>query len=211
VINYPVLGLAAVLEAVSFRQASRQLRREAGRRHRSIADYVRAPEDPTVNSVAIEDSTALIGLAIAAAGVALHQLTGSPAWDGVASLLIGVLLLVAAFLLARACAGLLIGRQADRGLVLSIERWLEQQTEVEDVVDLLTMMTGTNRVLLCARVDFADDLSAGNLEQICARLDDELRAEFQELDEIFLQPASRTDARLQQRVRDRYGTALTDR
>jgi hypothetical protein len=73
------------------------------------------------------------------------------------------------------------------------------------------MMTGTSRVLLCARVDFADDLSAGHLEQICARLDDQLRAEFDELDEIFLQPASRTDARFRQRVRDRYGTALTDR
>ena len=50
---------------------------------------------------------------------------------------------------------LLIGRQADRRLVLAVERWLEEQDEVEDVVDLFTMMTGTNRVLPCVRVDFA--------------------------------------------------------
>jgi cation diffusion facilitator family transporter len=210
-INYPVLAFAAVLEAVSFRQAARQLGREASQRKRSIADYIRAPEDTTVNSVAIEDSTALVGICVATAGVALHQITGDPIWDGIASLLIGALLLTAAFLLARACAGLLIGRQASPVLVSAIEDWLERQAEVDDVVDLLTMMTGANRVLLCARVDFDDSLSAGRLEHVCARLDDQLRAEFDELDEIFLQPASRSDPKLRRRVQDRYGTALTDR
>jgi cation diffusion facilitator family transporter len=209
-INYPVLALAAVLEGASFRQAVGVLRRITARRRQSLRDYVQAPTDPTVNSVVLEDSTALVGIVVAALGVALHQLTGSAVWDGVASVVIGCLLLMAAFILARANEALLIGRQADRRLVLAIESRLESASEVEDVVDILTMLIGTNRILLCARVDFVDTVSAGELEAACVRLDTELRAEFPDLAEIFIQPASRRDAAVRRRVEQRYGRALAD-
>jgi divalent metal cation (Fe/Co/Zn/Cd) transporter len=120
------------------------------------------------------------------------------------------LLLVAAFLLARACEGLLIGRQADLELILAVQARLEAADEVVDVVDLLTMLVGTGRILLCARVDFVDTISAGDLELACVRIDDELRAEFPELDEIFIQPASRADPKVRDRVRRRYGRALAE-
>jgi cation diffusion facilitator family transporter len=209
-INYPVLALALVLEGASFRNAARRIRTESAGRHQSVGQYVLTPSDPTVNSIALEDTTAIIGLFIAAAGVALHQLTGSQFWDGLASLAIGALLLVAAFFLARACEGLLIGRQADIDLVRTIEARLESHDEVVDVVDLLTMLVGTGRILVCARVDFVDATSAGELERACVRIDAELRAEFPELDEIFIQPAPRGDPVVRERVRARYGRALAD-
>lgn len=209
-INYPVLGLALVLETISFRNAAKRVRTESARRHQSVGEYVLNPRDPTVNSIALEDTTAILGLFVAGIGVALHQLTGSRIWDGLASLVIGGLLLVAAFLLARACEGLLIGRQADRELVRDIEARLESHDEIVDVVDLLTMLVGTGRILVCARVDFVDTLSAGDLEQACVRIDTELRREFPELDEIFIQPASRSDTTVRERVRERYGRALAD-
>jgi hypothetical protein len=68
------------------------------------------------------------------------------------------------------------------------------------------MLTGTDRVLVCARLDFADSVSTGELEQACVRMDGELRAEFGDLDEIFLEPVPRTDPELQARVRARYGS-----
>jgi cation diffusion facilitator family transporter len=209
-INYPVLALAAVLEGASFRQAVRTLRRLTRRRQQSVRDYLRAPTDPTVNSVVLEDSTALVGLVVAGAGVGLHQLTGQRYWDGIASLVIGGLLLVAAFVLARANEALLIGQQADVRLVRAIEARLEQADEVDDVVDLLTMLVGTGRVLLCARVDFVDSVTAGDLERACTRLDQELRDRFPELDEIFIQPASRRDARVRERVQARYGRSMAE-
>jgi cation diffusion facilitator family transporter len=209
-INYPVLALAAVLEGASFRQAVRTLRRLTRRRHQSLRDYVRAPTDPTVNSVVLEDSTALVGLVVAAAGVGLHQLTGQRYWDGIASLVIGGLLLIAAFVLARANEALLIGQQADIRLVRAIEKQLEEAAEVDDVVDLLTMLIGTGRVLLCARVDFVDTVTAGDLERACVRLDTELRERFPELAEIFIQPASRQDVALRQRVQARYGRSMAE-
>ena len=116
-INYPVLALAFVLEGISFRQAIGQARGAAAQGRRSVRSYVRDPDDPTVKSVVLEDSAALVGLLLAGAGVGLHQLTGSVVWDGAASLAIGVLLVLAAFALAQTCKGLLIGKQADLRLV----------------------------------------------------------------------------------------------
>lgn len=180
------------------------------RRGQSLSDFVRDPGDPTLNSVALEDSTALVGIIVAAVGVGLHQLTGSRVWDGLASVIIAILLLVIAFILARGCEVLLIGKQADPRLLRGIEATLENQAEIEDVVDLLTMRTGAGRVLLCARVDFVDTLAAGDLEDACARMDEDLRAAFPELDEIFIQPTSRNDPRMRERVRARYGRVLAD-
>lgn len=209
-INYPVLALAFAFEGTSFVQAVRQLRSHASRQRRSLRNAFLDPDDPTVNSVAMEDSAALVGLLVAAAGVGLHQLTGDAVYDGIASLVIGALLLLVAFVLARTCEGLLIGKQASPNLLRAIERELEDQDEVLDVVDLLTMRTGAGRVLVCLRVDFVDDLNAGEVERACARIDKQLLDRFDVLDEIFIQPVSRDDKRIRERVRARYGRVMAD-
>ncbi|HST49603.1 MAG TPA: cation diffusion facilitator family transporter [Jatrophihabitans sp.] len=209
-INYPVLAIAFVLEGVSFRQAVGQAKGAAASGRRSVRSYLRDPDDPTVMSVVVEDSAALVGLVLAAAGVGLHQLTGSEFWDGLASLAIGALLVVAAFSLAHTNKGLLIGKQADVRMIRAVEARLEAQPEVLDLVDVLTMMTGVHRVLLCARLDFVDGTTADEIEAACVRIDAELRAEFPSLDEIFLQPVPRGDQRLRERVLNRYGRVLAD-
>lgn len=209
-VNFVVLGIALVFEGTSWVRASGQARGEATRRRRRLLAYVRDPDDPTVNTVVLEDSAALAGLVIAALGVGGHLVTGSKLWDGAASLAIGGLLIAAALLLARACEQLLIGKQADRRLMRVIERRLEVQPEVDDVVDLLTMEVGTDQILVCARVDFIDTFSAAELESACMRIDTELREEFGELGEIFIQPVPRSDAELRRRVLARYGRVMAD-
>jgi cation diffusion facilitator family transporter len=209
-IAYPALAAAFVFEGTSLRVAIRQLRAYIGRRHQSLRQYLSNPEDTTVNSVTLEDSAALVGICVAALGVGLYQLTGSQVWDGIASLVIGVLLLAVAFVLGRTCEVLLIGKQADPRLLRAIEDRLEDQDEIVDVVDLLTMLIGTDRVLLCARVDFVDTLRAGDLELACVRVADHLRGEFPQLVETFIQPASRRDPRVRARVEERYGHALAE-
>jgi divalent metal cation (Fe/Co/Zn/Cd) transporter len=125
-------------------------------------------------------------------------------------MLIGALLLAVSLTLGRACKNLLVGQQADPRLMRAIEHWLEEQPEVDDVVDLLTMMTGTDSILLCARVDFDDTASAADLEKACVRLDEELRQKWDVLDEIFIQPASRRDKEIRRRVEARYGQPMAD-
>ncbi|GLZ33194.1 cation diffusion facilitator transporter [Lentzea sp. NBRC 105346] len=204
-VGYIVLGLAFAMESVSWTQAFRQVRAEAAAEGRSLMRFLQMSDDPTVKTVFLEDSAALIGLVLAFGGLGLHQLTGSHIWDGIASVLIGLLLALVAYVLARTNRGLLIGRQADPVMVKAIWRRLAGVPEVDAVVDVLTMLIGTDRVLLCARLDFDDSLTAAQLEEVCVRLDGELRAEFGDLDEIFLEPVPRNNPELRQRVLDRYG------
>ena len=209
-LNLGVLAGAAVLEGTSLRQGLRQAQDGARRRTRSLSAHLREPDDPTVKSVVLEDSAALIGLGVAAAGVTLHTLTGSAVYDGAASIVIGVLLVVVAASLAQTCKTLLIGRQADLALVRDVEGWLEHQPEVEDVVDLLTMWVGVDSILLCVRLDIADSVGSADLERACVRMDSELRAEFPVLGEIFLEPVPRNDPQIRARVLSRYGAVLAD-
>jgi cation diffusion facilitator family transporter len=209
-VNYAVLLVAFILEGTSFVRAARHTREEADQRQRSAQSYIRDPDDPTIKSVLFEDSAALIGIVIATVGVALHQLTGNSVWDGIASLLIGGLLVMAAFLLAKTCKDLLIGKQADPRLVQAIQRTLEEQPEIIDVVDLVTMMVGTDRIMVGARVDFVDGCSSALLEEACVRIDGLLRDRYTGLDEIFIQPVPREDPELRSRVLRRYGRTLAD-
>jgi cation diffusion facilitator family transporter len=207
-VAFLVLGLSLVMEGISWTQAMRQIRREQAKAGQQLIEHLRTTDDPTAKTVFYEDTAALIGLLLAFAGVGLHRLTGSALWDGLASLLIGALLVGVAYLLGRTNMRLLIGLQADERLVSAIYARLGDEPEVEQVVDLLTMLVGTDKVLLCVRVDFADSLSAAELEQACVRIDRELRNDFADLDEIFLEPVPRTDPTLRARVIDRYGSPL---
>jgi divalent metal cation (Fe/Co/Zn/Cd) transporter len=203
-----VLALSAVLEGISFSQGVRQLRAESARMGQTWRAYLRIPRDPTVKTVVLEDSAALIGILLAFAGLALHQVTGSARWDGVAALAIGALLVVVAYQLAQTSKGLLIGQQANIKLVRSIRIRLAEQPEVEKVVDILTMIVGSDSILLCARLDFRDSLTAADLERVCMRIDGSLRREFTDLDEVFLEPVPRNDPELRARVLARYGDIL---
>jgi cation diffusion facilitator family transporter len=204
-VGYIVLALAFALEGVSWLRAVRQVRAEAAEENRTVRRYLQLIDDPTVKTVFFEDSAALVGILLAFGGLALHDITGSALWDGLASVLIGVLLAGVAYLLGRTNLGLLIGRQADPALVRGARDLLRSAPEVEVVVDLLTMVTGTDQVLLCARLDFAENLTSTDLELACVRIANELRERYSDLDEIFLEPVPRSDPVLRARVLARYG------
>jgi cation diffusion facilitator family transporter len=210
-VAYAVLGVSFLLEGTSWLQAVRQVRKEAAAENVGFRAWLSATDDPTVKSVFFEDSAALIGLLLAFGGVGLHQLTGSGFWDGLASVLIGLLLTGVAFILGRTNAGLLIGRQADRRTVYALRDALAARPEVDQVVDLLTMTVGTNQLLLCARLDFADSLDAAALERACVDIDVDLHDRFPDLQEVFLEPVPRADPTVRQRVLDRYGGAGAQR
>ena len=210
IVNYVVLAVSAVLEGTSLRQGIKQARGEAAGDQTTTGRWLRTPDDPTVKSVVLEDSAALVGLALAALGVLLHSLTGSGVWDGVSSLAIGVLLVVVAISLVRTNLGLLTGRQAPLRLVREISQRLESEPEIVDVVDLLTMQIGAARVLVCARVDVVDSLSAAEIEEAMLRAADRMIAEVPDVFEVFLEPVPRENPALRERVLARYGRVLAD-
>ncbi|WP_284743075.1 cation diffusion facilitator family transporter [Amycolatopsis sp. RTGN1] len=205
ILSYIVLAVAFVLEGTSWVQAVRQTVRESKAENRSLWAYLRLIDDPTPKTVLFEDSAALIGLLVAFAGIGLHQVTGSEVWDGVASIVIGVLLAFVAYLLGRTNRGLLIGRQANPEIVRGVRDHLSAAPEIEAVVDLQTMLMGTDQVLVCTRVDFDDSLGAGDVERACVRIAAELTESFNDVTEVFIEPVPRTDPDLRATVLARYG------
>ncbi|MEV5569788.1 cation diffusion facilitator family transporter [Spirillospora sp. NPDC052269] len=206
--GYIVLGVSLVLESISWRQAYGQVRADARAERRPVIDHIRGTDDPTSVSVLLEDSAALAGLVIAFAGLGLHQLTGSALWDGLGSILIGVLLTAVALILGRINLNLLVGNQADPRVVQDVRDRLAAAPEVEWVVDIVTLTFGADQILVCARLDFRDDLGAADVERACVRMSHELRRAHEKIDEVFLEPVPRDDPELRRRVIGRYGTPL---
>jgi cation diffusion facilitator family transporter len=188
VVVYAVLGMSLVLEGISLRQAVAQVRSEASAARRTPLAYVRRSPDPTVKTVASEDTVAVTGVLVALAGTALHQLTGDALWDGTASLVIAALLTYVAFLLGRDTKSLLIGEAADPSVRLTAFDVLDGRTEVVAIKQMLTMQLGPSSVLVAARVQFEDSLPARELARICDEIESEMRRRMPQLQQVFLTP-----------------------
>jgi cation diffusion facilitator family transporter len=185
------IAFAFVAEGISFARAIRQTRAEARDAGVPLIKYVRQSKDPTVKAVLSEDATDLVGLLFAAGGIVLAEVTGNQAWDAVAAILVGLLLVVVAVQLGRDTKGLLIGEaapQAERDL---LERTIQRHDEIEGVRQLLTMYVGPESLLVAARVDLVDSLPAAEIEELAARVDRELREAVPTVSEVFLDPTGR--------------------
>jgi cation diffusion facilitator family transporter len=185
-LTYAVLGIAFVLEGVSWSQAVRQLRADARNTNRKFSDELWATSDPAATTVFLEDTGALIGLLIAAGGIGLGQITGHHYWDPIASIVIGLLLAGIAYLLGRENRSLIIGEAADPRLRESIVSLMRGYPEVTSVDELLTMVTGRAQVLVAARVDLEDDLPASKVEAMARRMEAEIQREHPWVRYFFL-------------------------
>jgi cation diffusion facilitator family transporter len=188
--SYVVLAVAFVLEAVSFARALRQVRASSRRWRVSMRRYLQLTPDTTVKAVALEDMAALIGIAIAALGLALAQVTGSAKWDGLASVAIGLLLLIVAVTLARHNASLLVGEAVPPRLQQAIHDELAGVPEVERVLTLLTMYLGPSSLLVAAKVDFQDDVTSDAVESAADEAERRLRERFPSIRFVFLDPTN---------------------
>jgi cation diffusion facilitator family transporter len=182
------LAIALVAEGISWLRALRQTRGEAREAGQPVAQYVRESRDPSVKMVLFEDTAALVGIVIAAVGIALHQITGAAYWDPIASIFIGVLLIAVAVRMATDTGRLLVGAAARPDEVAAIERVLDDNEDVADVLELLTMVLGPNALLVAARVDLADGVVSERLERTMSSLDREIRAAVPDVTEVFLDP-----------------------
>jgi cation diffusion facilitator family transporter len=190
-IAFAVLAIGFVLEGSSLIRAARQTGSEARRRSRTFARHLRVTRDPTTKTVVFEDTAAVIGLALAAAGIGLTELTGSTFWDGLASVLIGVLLAVVALFLGRDSKGLLIGEGAQPEEREAIVRVFDDHPKVLSVEELLTMALGPASLLVAARLDFVPDVDSDEVEEVADELERQLREAVPEITEVFLDPTRR--------------------
>ncbi|WP_097871043.1 cation diffusion facilitator family transporter [Streptomyces sp. rh34] len=170
-----VLGVALVSESTSLARALHQARGEK-----------RGALDPALRTVIAEDSTAVLGVALAMAGMVLHLTTGSVVWEAAASLGIGVLLVYVAFRLGRDARDQLIGEAVDPALRDDLVGFLMRQGEIDNVAELLTMRLGMDSVLVAARIDLAPGIDSERVEEVSMRIREAMADRWPQADQVFL-------------------------
>ncbi|WP_229875818.1 cation diffusion facilitator family transporter [Streptomyces griseoloalbus] len=173
-----VLGVALLAEGASLLRALYQVRRQGG-----AGNGLR---DPALRTVVAEDGTAVVGVTLAIAGMALHMVTGQVVWEAAASLAIGALLVYVAYRLGRDARDHLIGEAADPEASRRIRELLGEQPEIDSVEALLTMKTGLDTALVAARVDLMPGLDSERVEEVAVRIKRSIAREVPEAEQIFL-------------------------
>ncbi len=189
--NYGVLGTSFLFECYSFSVAWGEFKKYKG--DRSLLRALIEAKDPTIPVVIMEDSAALFGLAIALLGVGLSDLTGWAGWDGIASLVIGVLLCVVAYFLARETHSLIVGESATIEDRRAIHRIALSVKGVRGVPQLLSMHRGPDDVLLALKLDFDRSLTVAELEATTDEVETAIRKELPHMRQIFIEADSKYD------------------
>ncbi|HEV7508086.1 MAG TPA: cation diffusion facilitator family transporter [Thermoanaerobaculia bacterium] len=186
--SYGVLGCAFVSEGVSWILSVRPLLPEI--RKDGLWKAVRTSKDPSILTVLFEDSAALAGLIVAFAGVALGQWLGTPYADGIASIVIGLLLAGVALFLVYQSKRLLLGESADPEVVEDIRALARAIPAVVEVKPPLTMHLGPDEVLLNLEIDFRPDATAAQITAAIERLEKDVRERHPEIGRIFIEAKS---------------------
>ena len=188
-VNFAVLGASILFEGLAFRAAWRELRRRNPTE--PAVSAVRSSKDPGVFAVLLEDAAAMTGLVIALIGVGLAQALDQPVLDGIASVAIGVVLILTAMFLARETLSLMTGESASRRTVERARAVFVADPRVEWVDEVLGMHLGADSILLAVTVDFRDELNGREIETAARELSETVRREQPEIKRVFLQPIHR--------------------
>lgn len=161
-VNLIVLGVAILFEAYSFSVAIGEFNKGRGRK--SLIRAIRDTKDPSLVTVLLEDTAAMIGLVVALVGIVIGYYLHMPVFDGIAAIVIGCVLLLTAVILAVECKGLLIGEGADPVVLDAIRAKVAADRRIESVGEILSVHFGPHDLIVLATVDFRDGLTGDDVE-----------------------------------------------
>lgn len=188
-VNYIVLAFAMLFEGAAWWFAWKMFAKAKG--PYGYIEAVHRGKDPTMFVVLFEDSAAMAGLLVAFLGVFLGQVTGIYAFDGLASILIGLILGGTAIWLAYETKGLLIGESANEEVIAAIREIIREHQSIQHINEVLTMHMGPEYILVNVSVDFADGVSASDVESAVGQLTTQLKQALPRVKRVFIEAESR--------------------
>ncbi len=183
--NYIILGAAFLFQGGASLVAFRDLRKAIG--EEGVLESAIESKDPTIFAVVFEDAAGMGGLLIAFAGVLLGHWLGSPVPDGLASIMIGLLLAAVAIFLVHETRSLLAGESADPEMVQAIQALTEADPAVRRVARPMTLHFGPRFVLVNLDIQFLPALTSGEVARAVERIERRIRARFPVVRQIFLE------------------------
>ncbi len=188
-ISFLVLGLSALFEGASFMAAYREYKRMVGRRPVRILRFLQLSKDPNVFATLLEDGAAMTGLFMAATGVTLSVLLGWRWADGLASILIGLLLVGVAVFLPNEIRSLIAGEAAADPVVAQVRAIIDADERVVDLDEILSLHLGPQSILFMATVMFRNDLSGVDIQRAARELTAAIQTADSRISRVFLKPA----------------------
>ncbi|MDH5722057.1 MAG: cation diffusion facilitator family transporter [Alphaproteobacteria bacterium] len=187
-INYIVLGLAIIFEGGALYYALTEFNKVRGAM--GYVEAVQKGKDPSLFVVLFEDCAAMLGLLVALFGVAMAQVTHDPFWDGLASVIIGLILAFTAIWLAYETKSLLIGEGASPEIIQDIKKLAEKYGCVKDINEVLTLHMGPEFLLVTISAHFDDNLPAGKMETVIASITKDIKAGHPFVKKVFIEAES---------------------
>ena len=201
-----VLAASFVFEGWSWLISLRQFNKAKG--DLGYYEAFRKSKDPPLFMVLFEDSAALIGIAIAAAGIALAAKFDLPLADGISSILIGLVLVCTSTLLARESKSLLIGEKADSALVKSILAIANGACGTSRANGVLTIQMAPDQIMAAMSFEFDDALTAPQIEEMIADIERRIHAAHPEVTSLFIKPQN--PQQYTNTVRERFGEDVAE-
>lgn len=187
VIAYVVLGIAVLLEGFALKTALHEAR-SFKPESQDWWQFLRRTKSVNHIVLALEDSTALIGLSVAAIGITLTLTTGNPVWDGVASLVIGLLLATVALVLYREIRSLLIGESVSPRIGREMREIILGVEGVDKILDLKTIYTGPTEMLVTMEIEVSKNKTAKSIDSMVHEIEYGIRSTFSAAKLIYIEP-----------------------
>ncbi len=196
--NYIVLGFAFCFDGFSFITALTEFNRQRG--SQSFWSAVKRSKDPSTFVVLFEDAADLLGLIVAFLGVFLGHQFNNPYFDGVASVIIGLILTAVSVVLARESRSLLMGESADPAVLRSVTTLVEKDPAVAKVLQAPSMYLAPEEVFLMLVIDFHDSLTTSDINQAINRIRATIQHEYPIIRRVFIEPGAVDDLTIRPQV-----------
>jgi cation diffusion facilitator family transporter len=187
-LNYAILFASLCVEIASSGFALRKIANRKG--WRGLIVFARTSRDTASLTVLFGSLTGVLGLMLAAAGIAFGEVLGRPWLDGLASIGIGAILGVTALVLAARAKALLIGLSASPAKVETILNTASEEKGIEAVNGAITVHIGVEQLLVALSVEFESSLGAPEIEDVTNRMEKRMKTAHPDVLTVFLKPQS---------------------